>query len=327
MGAFHVRLPRAILPGFPPLPGGLDEGTVSMTLRRHLAPALVATLLAATASAAPLVVGHRGTGSSNDSNPYPENSLPSVRRAFREGADLVEIDVQLARGGEVILWHDEMVPVGGEKRRTVELLPSEFPPIHGTVVSATVPRFRDVVRLALAEGGPGKVLDVEVKIYRDQDRAPLAAAIAQVLREERAAQRVLVASFDKGVLRLLERALPGLESGLLGVFRFSTLRAAKKMIEEGTEVEWVLPSQWAPFAQPGNTLGTSAERAEEARLLEQEEAPSSASFVRKAHRAGLRAGLWTVDSSSKMRELVADGYDCFITNEPNLGRAVVDSAR
>jgi glycerophosphoryl diester phosphodiesterase len=42
----------------------------------------------------------------NEDNPYIENSLPSIYKAARLGADAVEVDVQQTRDGQMVLFHD-----------------------------------------------------------------------------------------------------------------------------------------------------------------------------------------------------------------------------
>lgn len=49
----------------------------------------------------PLIIAHRGF-----SGRYVENTLASVRAALQLGVDLVEIDVQETRDGELIVFHD-----------------------------------------------------------------------------------------------------------------------------------------------------------------------------------------------------------------------------
>src|ERR1035438_9941021 len=49
----------------------------------------------------PLIIAHRGFSSR-----YLENTLASVRAALQLGVDLVEIDVQETRDGELIVFHD-----------------------------------------------------------------------------------------------------------------------------------------------------------------------------------------------------------------------------
>ncbi|WP_202081015.1 glycerophosphodiester phosphodiesterase [Caldalkalibacillus salinus] len=48
------------------------------------------------------VIAHRGS-----SQLAPENTLPAISRAIRDGADAVEIDVQLTKDHECIVFHDE----------------------------------------------------------------------------------------------------------------------------------------------------------------------------------------------------------------------------
>ena len=49
----------------------------------------------------PLIIGHRGA-----SAVAPENTLASFARAFRDGADGIELDVRLARDGVPVVIHD-----------------------------------------------------------------------------------------------------------------------------------------------------------------------------------------------------------------------------
>jgi glycerophosphoryl diester phosphodiesterase len=52
----------------------------------------------------PLVIAHRG-----DSARRPENTLASFASALEVGAEIVELDVQLTRDGEVVVIHDPAV--------------------------------------------------------------------------------------------------------------------------------------------------------------------------------------------------------------------------
>ena len=49
----------------------------------------------------PLVIAHRGW-----SGKFPENTMDSIRGAVELGADMVEIDLQETRDGEVLVFHD-----------------------------------------------------------------------------------------------------------------------------------------------------------------------------------------------------------------------------
>lgn len=54
------------------------------------------------------VIGHGGGGFLSPSNPIPENSAESIRRAIMGlGVDGVEVDVQMSKDYELFLYHDE----------------------------------------------------------------------------------------------------------------------------------------------------------------------------------------------------------------------------
>src|SRR2546426_6140813 len=48
-----------------------------------------------------LVIAHRGA-----SGTHPENTMAAFRRAAELGADMIELDVQLTRDAEVVVFHD-----------------------------------------------------------------------------------------------------------------------------------------------------------------------------------------------------------------------------
>ena len=293
----------------------------SRILARFAALALLATQVVAS----PLVVGHRGNGSDADTNPYPENSLPSIRAAFEAGADLVEIDVQLAKDGTVILWHDDTVPTAQGDVPTTSLMPDEFPQLVGpSGISANVPTFREALRLALDLGIRPEVMDVEIKVVSDDVRAALVAGVAQVLRDERAARKVIVTTFDETALKILEGSMPGIQTGLLGVFRSGTLKAAKKLAAKGYPIEYVVPSRFAPWSVEGAELARAhGESAGVMVQLAERQIGTQASYVEKVHAAGFRAGLWTVNGADRIKDKADEGYDMLITDEPAVARQVI----
>lgn len=63
------------------------------------------SVMAMTISArSPLIVGHRGA-----SGYEPENTLRSFERAIAMGAQMVELDVHLAKSGEIVVIHDDTI--------------------------------------------------------------------------------------------------------------------------------------------------------------------------------------------------------------------------
>lgn len=288
---------------------------MTRALLRGVSPALISAVMASALVASPMVVGHRGTGASKGTNPYPENTIPSIEAAFAEGADLVEIDVQLDRDGVPILWHDKTVRVDGSRRKTHEVALADFPVQEGgDGLTAPVPSFREALQAALALGPHARVLDIELKVTGDSQRAPLVAAVCQILREERAARRVMFSSFDLEALELVEGELPGIETGLLGVFSNSTLKKAKKALARGVAIEWIIPGSWF------NAVADPIDDATGVNLI------NASGFVQKAHAAGLLVGVWTLNDADDIQRYAERGYDMIITDEPDVARNLLPPA-
>lgn len=49
-----------------------------------------------------LIIGHRGYGN----NIYGDNTFDAYNNAFKNGFDMIEMDIQLCKSGEIILYHD-----------------------------------------------------------------------------------------------------------------------------------------------------------------------------------------------------------------------------
>lgn len=76
----------------------------------------------------PIMIGHRG-------NPgvAPENSLSGFLKAYENGADVIEIDVEVTKDGEIIIMHDDSIKrtttYSGDKligQMTLEEIKAEF---------------------------------------------------------------------------------------------------------------------------------------------------------------------------------------------------------
>ena len=59
----------------------------------------------------PVAIGHHGVGPNTGEDPaLPiENTVESVRKAYQEGARVVEVDVQLTKDGRLAVFHDDFL--------------------------------------------------------------------------------------------------------------------------------------------------------------------------------------------------------------------------
>lgn len=249
---------------------------------------------------APLVTSHRG-GADGRRNPIPENTLPSIAGAFAEGADLVEVDVQLDAKGEPILWHNKRVRIGVRRIPAREVDQVDFPPVVGQGGFTTrVPLFGDALRLALESGCCAKVMDVELKVYHDCDRMALAKAVVYELVIANAVDRVIVTSRDHEILNLVKDFLPDVETGLIVVRTFASWHGLRDVARQcPSKVEWVIVHD-SVLLQGGGARD----------------------LVLDAHRRGMRIGFWTVNRRRRLRLLSEAGAEMIITDETNAARTM-----
>ncbi|MGV3503804.1 MAG: glycerophosphodiester phosphodiesterase [Adhaeribacter sp.] len=74
-----------------------------------------------------LVIGHAGMGFLSPLrpfNPYPANSLTSLKKALEAGADGLEVDIHLSQDGVPILYHDPRLESMTPARGLIEELPA-----------------------------------------------------------------------------------------------------------------------------------------------------------------------------------------------------------
>lgn len=269
-----------------------------MSLRVPLALAftLMLTTFACRNDAAPAarVIGHRGSGNSSDTNPLPENTLPSIAAAMANGADGIEIDVQRTLDGVLVLMHDFEVDhttdgtgcVSALGADAIAALDAGAPTRLGE--GFVVPTLRAVLD-ALPEG----VLDIELKVTTDHATcAPTdREATVSLLLEDIAGfprERLVVSSFDAEILRLVRAADPTIAVALIA----SNTDAIATAEAEGFDAVALL------F------------------LVVDED------VIDDAHARGLEIWVWTVDDARISERLLLAGVDAIITNKVPVVRNV-----
>ena len=232
------------------------------------------------------LIAHRGASAD-----APESTRAAIVRAIAAGADMVELDVQLTRDGRLVVFHDERL------ERTTN---------GGGVVARW--RYRELSRLdcgawfsprfagervllasqALRLVPPPHQVNLELK--RTPRPALLIQQLIRCLRWTRSARRVLVSSFDTALLARLRAQRPRQAMAVLCRRR------------------------------PGQALRKA--RALRCAALHPHVSLVEPSLVRRAHTAGLRVHVWTVDGLEDARRLIRMGVDGMVTNVPRRLRAV-----
>jgi glycerophosphoryl diester phosphodiesterase len=161
----------------------------------------------------PIAIGHHGVGPNRGENPaLPiENTVDSVRQAYRLGARVVEVDVQLTQDGRLAVFHDDFL--------------SDFTCLHALTLAQLqqrlpyVPELREVLAVARdfnKEAGDdlGGIFIIELKAFSphcdpgDELEQALVSAVVPEVRKARMAEQVIFDSFSPALLYLAAQTAP-----------------------------------------------------------------------------------------------------------------------
>ena len=246
----------------------------------------------------------------------PENTLVAFRQAVeRYRTDMLELDVHLSRDGELVVAHDATLErcTDGEgalaARTLAELqrLDAGFHfspdgrgfPFRGQGVR--LPTLREVLRAF-----PGLRLNVEAK----PDEPGIEDALAALLREEGALERVCVGSELDAVAARLVRALPD----ACHFYPREALTALVMALKSGEPAP-----EGPPFDVPQFHVLDMPLYFGGVRLID-------AAFLEATRALGKWVNVWTVDEPAELRQLVAERVGGVMTDRPELLRAALDGA-
>lgn len=236
-----------------------------------------------------LVIAHRGASAY-----APENTLLAFELALRQGADMLELDVQRSADGVLVVFHDETTERwDGRRRRAVDCTLDELQALD--IGGARVPTLAEVCTLARERGAR---LNVELK------GLGIGADVARVLRDERIEDQVLISSFAPEALADIAAASPLLPRAyLMGTH---TLRPDIRFREN-----------W-PFGALRRNRAVAWHPAYQIPLL--------ARIIPRVRRAGYAVHVWTVNDTAVMRRMIAAGADGIITDTPDVLRGILNEA-
>jgi glycerophosphoryl diester phosphodiesterase len=149
-----------------------------------------------------LIVAHRGA-----SGEQPENSLIAIEKAIQQGADMIEIDIQITADNEVIVFHDDYL--GRTAPGNNKISEVNFEDIKnldaGTWFSEQfkdekIPLLNEVIDLI---NGKAYLL-LELKSYKDPNFAEKFQFIKELLYERDFIPMTLLASFDYNLLKRIK---------------------------------------------------------------------------------------------------------------------------
>jgi glycerophosphoryl diester phosphodiesterase len=236
-----------------------------------------------------LVIAHRGASAY-----APENTMPAFELAVRQGADMLELDVQRTADGALAIFHDDTTERwDGRQRLAADCTLTELQALD--IGGAKVATLAEVCAFARERGVR---LNVELK------GAGFGADVARMLRAERVEELVLISSFEEAALMEFAAASPNLPRAYL----------------MGTET--YRPDVRARESWPFGAL----RRTESAAWHPAYQLPMLTWLIPRVRRAGFQVNVWTVDDVQWMHKLVALRVDGIITDTPDVLRGLIDAA-
>lgn len=226
----------------------------------------------------PLIIGHRGASAD-----APENTLGAFLLALEQGADGLELDVQLTADDEVVIMHDD----------TLERTTSA----HGRVRDLTLAQIQQATT---SDGQPVPTLadlfatcgnqtryNIELKEFTWRSSG-LDTAVAQLIQQHDLAQNCLISSFNPRLLHRAHKVMP--PATPLALLRApSLLQYTSYFFKHGRA------------DHPHHSLVDEA-------------------YMQWAHQQEYRVHVWTVDDPAEAQRLTDLGVHALITNKPHFLR-------
>ena len=191
----------------------------------------------------PLIIAHRG-----DSAAAPENTLAAFRQAIEAGADGIEFDVRLAKGGVPVVFHDSNLQrMAKKKRRVSDFTSAElqsvdvgawFNSVNSKKADAKFSGESIPTLAALLEflRGYKKRIYVELK-GKSEEMPALVEAVAKLLKQSDLLPNVILKSFKLQAVAQARKMLPEVCTAALFAPKIvSLLHKKSRLIECAREV-------------------------------------------------------------------------------------------
>jgi glycerophosphoryl diester phosphodiesterase len=228
-----------------------------------------------------LAIAHRGA-----SGYAPENTLAAFRRAVSQGVTFIETDLHLTRDAHFVAIHDSTLDRTTSGHGEVhQITLSEIRKLDAGAwfaseyIGERVPTLIEVLQFARKHD---VVFYLELKpngFWGGEH------ALISNLRESEEIPRVVIISFDPGILAGLRKLEPTLMTGLLFEGQFEN--PFEKALEIGAR----------QLAVRGDLM--------------------TPNFLKEAHKRDLQVVCWTINSPAHMRLLEAAGVDGIMSDYPD----------
>lgn len=241
------------------------------------------------------IIAHRGA-----SFYYPENTMAAFRGAVEMDAEMIELDVMLSRDGIPVVFHDEKLRAHTNGRGFVryhtlkELQQLDAGSWYDKrFADQRIPKLEEV--LDFASGTIALNIEIKKESVTDGRKGGVAEKCLELVRKYGMEEYVLFSSFDYRAIRHLREMDSEIPVALLYNRRQSKRKLPHELVEE-YEADAFNCSYWQ----------------------------YSRKRITSLREHGIPSFVYTVDTESRMRKLIAAGVNGIFTNRPDLLRQVIE---
>jgi len=235
------------------------------------------------AGSRPYIIGHRGASAY-----LPENTLAACALAVEQGADGVEVDVQLTADGRLVLIHDfNAKRTANGSGRVSQMSLADLKALD-TGEGQTIPTLDELFEAF----GPSMLYYLDIKDFHLRDRG-METAVADRVESHNLQDHVLIVSFNP----------------------FSA-RRARRCFTDRTKVALIRKPGWLKY---GYWLACGEADHPHYALVNEK-------YMAWAQRRGFQqVNVWTVDDPVEARRLAYLGVNAIVTNKPDvIARALAE---
>lgn len=232
------------------------------------------------------LIGHRGARGE-----APENTLSGFRHLRELGIKAVELDIQVAADGELVVIHDYVLDRTTTLKGLVEQASLESlaatDTCHKSFPDWPVTEGVPTLRAVMEELADFEHIQFEVKAKTEAHCRQVSEKFPALWRHFGFGQRAFTTSFNPFYLKMIADTAPDIPRGFL--------------FEEDFTGDAIAVAK---------ALGCQSIGPHQARCTHE--------LIKEAHTAGLQVSSWTVNLPQRMQELADFGIDSIITDFPSL---------
>ncbi len=224
------------------------------------------------------ITAHRGS-----SFEAPENTMAAIEKAYENGADYVEIDVQLTKDNQIILLHDETFERTSQSdSRPDELTLEEIKTLDAGLwfdedfEGERIPSLQEVITFSRHK------LKLNIEIKGSQYSPEIYDELIKLIEMNNFRSDVVITSLNYEDLNIIEEKAPYLKTGYIIFVALGNL--------EMLDVDFY--------------------SVEETNVTE--------SFVARAHEIGREVHVWTINDEEDMINMIELGVDNIITDQDKI---------